>query len=108
MSFKTQGGVTTCVVGNCGMGAAPWKSASYFARAMHPQGVPEWNGYGGYLGYLDSHPPGVNIAALIGHGTLRQAAMGSAAREPTAAEMNSMKDMVREGLEAGAVGLSSG
>jgi N-acyl-D-amino-acid deacylase len=108
MAFKTQGGVTTCVVGNCGMGAAPWKTASAFARAMHPQGLPEWSGYRGYLDYLDSHSPGVNIAALIGHGTLRQAAMGSAAREPVAAEMNSMKDMVREGLEAGAVGLSSG
>ncbi len=108
MAFKTQGGVTTCVVGNCGMGAAPWREAARFARAMHPTALPEWSGHRGYAGYLEHHPPGVNIAVLIGHGTLRQAAMGGDAREPTGAEMQIMKDIVSEGLEAGAVGLSSG
>lgn len=108
VSFKTLGGVTTCVVGNCGMGAAPWLPASRMARALHPRPLPEWKGYRGYLEFLDRHSPGVNIAALIGHGTARQAAMGSDNREPTAAEMQSMKDIVVEGLEAGAVGLSTG
>jgi N-acyl-D-aspartate/D-glutamate deacylase len=78
------------------------------ARAMHPQALLEWNGYHGYLAHLEAHPPGVNIAALIGHGTVRAAAMGNEAREPSDAEMNAMKDTVREGLDAGAVGLSSG
>ncbi len=108
MAFKTLGGVTTCVVGNCGMGAAPWPEAMRMAQAMHPRPLPEWNGYAGYLGHLEKHPPSVNIAALIGHGTARLAAMGTAAREPTTAEMAKMKTIVQEGLDAGAVGLSSG
>ena len=108
MSFKTSGGVTTCVVGNCGMGAAPWPIASRMARPLHPQPLPEWNGYRGYLDFLAQHPPGLNVAALIGHGTARAAAMGTDAREPNAAEMRAMKDIVSEGLEAGAVGLSTG
>src|SRR5215472_9911716 len=108
MAFKTLGGVTTCVVGNCGMGAAPWAQAMRMAQAMHPHPLPEWSGYAGYLGHLDSHPPALNIAALIGHGTARLAAMGTEAREPTAAELAKMKATVQEGLDAGAVGLSSG
>ena len=108
MGFKSGGGVTTCVVGNCGMGAAPWRAAALFARAMHPQPLPQWEGYRGYFEYLQSHPPGLNIAALMGHGTIRAAAMGNEAREPSDAEMKVMKAMVLEGLEAGAVGLSSG
>jgi N-acyl-D-amino-acid deacylase len=108
MSFKSCGGVTTCVVGNCGMGAAPWSLAKRMARSFHPQPLPEWTGYRGYLDLLEHHAPGVNIAALIGHGTARQAAMGSDNREPSAAEMQAMRDIVLEGLEAGAVGLSTG
>src|SRR5215472_5233604 len=103
MSFKSRGGVTTCVVGNCGMGAAPWLPACRMARALHPQSLPEWSGYGGYTEFLERHPPGVNIAVLIGHGTARQAAMGSESREPSTTEMQAMKDIVSEGLEAGAV-----
>ncbi len=108
MAFKTQGGVTSCVVGNCGMGAAPWRPASRLARAFHPQALPEWDGYRGYLDLLESQPPGVNIAVLIGHGTARASAMGSSQRVPSDVEMGAMKDIVREGLDAGAVGLSSG
>ena len=108
VAFKTMGGVTTCVVGNCGMGAAPWKEAMRMARAFHPQMLPEWNGYHGYLELLEREPPGVNVAVLIGHGTARQAAMGPLQREPNDAEMRAMKDIVREGLDAGAVGLSTG
>jgi N-acyl-D-amino-acid deacylase len=107
MSFKTAGGVTTCVVGNCGMGAAPWAVAQTMARSMHPETLPQWRGYGGYLAQIEAQPPAVNVAALIGHGTARLAAMGNEAREPTGAEMGA-KDIVSEGLEAGAVGLSSG
>jgi N-acyl-D-amino-acid deacylase len=109
MAFKTLGGVTTCIVGNCGMGAAPHGPAAVFARAMHPHSdLPPWEGYGGYLDLLEQSPPATNIACLIGHGTVRMAAMGRAARPPTAAEMAAMKASVREGLEAGAVGLSTG
>lgn len=108
MAFKTTGGVTTCVVGNCGMGAAPFPVARVNARSFHPQPLPEWNGYRGYLELLERNPPGVNIAALVGLGTARHGAMGGDNRAPTAAEMTAMKTIVSEGLDAGAVGISSG
>ncbi|MCP4003993.1 MAG: D-aminoacylase [bacterium] len=109
MAFKVQGGVTTCVVGNCGMGAAPYHQASRMARAFHPnQELPEWQGYSGYLGWLDAHRPSVNIGALVGHGTLRAAVMGGEAREPSGDELDAMKGLLDEGLAAGALGLSTG
>jgi N-acyl-D-amino-acid deacylase len=109
MAFKTLGGVTTSVVGNCGMGAAPFGPASVLARAMHPHAtLPEWDGYAGYLDLIEKAPPATNIAVLIGHGTARMAAMGLEIEAPSAAEMARMKDIVREGLAAGAIGLSTG
>lgn len=54
MSFKLLGGVTSCVVGNCGMGAAPFPQAAILARAFHPgKSLPGWEGYRGYMNYLD-------------------------------------------------------
>lgn len=109
MEFKLCGGVTTCVVGNCGMGAAPFEQAAVMARAFHPRAVlPGWRGYAGYLAQLDAAPAAVNVAVLVGHGTARMAAMGQEARAPEAGEMARMKAIVTEGLEAGALGLSSG
>jgi N-acyl-D-amino-acid deacylase len=109
MAFKLLGGVTTCVVGNCGMGAAPHRPATRMARAFHPnRSLPVWDGYRGYLDLLTQRPPSVNIAALVGHGTLRLDAMADPQREPTGPEMTRMKDGLHEGLEAGAFGLSSG
>ena len=109
MAFKVLGGVTTCVVGNCGMGAAPHRPAAQMARAFHPnQRLPHWEGYGGYLDLLGRQPPSVNVAALVGHGTLRLEAMAEPQREPSSSEMSHMKRLLQEGLEAGAVGLSSG
>jgi N-acyl-D-amino-acid deacylase len=109
MDFKVLGGVTTCVVGNCGMGAAPFPAAMPMARAFHPDTrFAEWSGYAGYFARLDAEPPSVNAAVLIGHGTARASAMGNAKRAPSAAELDTMRAIVREGRDAGAVGLSTG
>ena len=109
MAFKVAGGVTTCVVGNCGFGSAPYPAAMAMAKALHPQlSLPAWEGYAGYARRLETQPPGANIGLLVGHGTARLAALGSEARAPSAAEMAHMKGILAEGLEAGALGLSSG
>ncbi len=109
MGFKVQGGVTTVVVGNCGMGAAPQPQARAFAAAFHPgQTLPEWEGYGGYLDHLDAAPASCNVAALVGHGVVRAAAMGGDARAPSDAEMDRMRGLVQEGVAAGCVGFSTG
>lgn len=109
MGFKVQGGVTSVVVGNCGMGAAPHAMGAVFARAFHPNDrIPEWDGYGGYLDRLDAAPPSVNVGALIGHGTVRAAAMGFDERPATDDELAAMRELVEEGMAAGCLGMSSG
>ncbi len=109
MEFKVQGGVTTCIVGNCGFGAAPRALAALLASALHPgHELPEWQGYAGYLGYLEREPASVNVAALVGHGVVRGSVMGTDDRRPVTAELAAMCLEIEEGMEAGAVGLSSG
>jgi len=110
MDFKVMQGVTTDIVGNCGMGAAPNPSAAVIFRALHGHdaNVPEWSDYAGYLRALDANPPSLNVAVLAGHGSLRLAAMGNANRAPSAEEMAAMRGWLRDAIEAGAVGLSTG
>lgn len=57
---------------------------------------------------LAGHRPGVNIAQLIGHNSIRSEVIGSADRAPTDAELAKMCALVRRGFEAGAFGLSAG
>jgi N-acyl-D-aspartate/D-glutamate deacylase len=57
---------------------------------------------------LLAHGLGVNVAPLVPHGAVRDSVMGMADRAPTDAELEAMRRLVREGMEAGAFGLSSG
>ncbi|MHC4851612.1 MAG: N-acyl-D-amino-acid deacylase family protein [Planctomycetota bacterium] len=87
LCYLTQG-CTTIVTGNCGGGQLD--VASYFKR-------------------LDKQGCGVNVAHLIPQGALRRKAMGgSFDRPPTEAELQKMRDLVRDGMEAGAFGMSTG
>src|SRR5512147_567695 len=55
MAFKLAGGVTSCIVGNCGFGAAPHAAAAVMAKALHPKlDLPAWQGYAGYLQRLEA------------------------------------------------------
>jgi N-acyl-D-amino-acid deacylase len=111
MDYKTMQGVTTDVVGNCGMGAAPFSVSSRMFASLGADAkakTPTWDGYAGYFDAIDRNPPSLNVAVLAGHGTLRSAAMGNAKREPTEAEMAAMRECLIEALDAGAVGLSTG
>ncbi len=109
MDFKVMQGVTTDVVGNCGMGAAPFPIAVAMFSGLHGRSnVPNWNGYEGYLAEIDRNPASLNVAVLVGHGTLRYSVMGTARREPSARELDRMRAIVREGIDAGAVGMSTG
>ena len=109
MDFKTMQGVTTDIVGNCGLGAAPFEvSRGMFASMGADAKTPAWDGYPGYFDAIDRNPPSLNVAVLAGHGTLRFAAMGNEKREPTESEMASMRACLVEALDAGAVGLSTG
>lgn len=81
-------GVTTIVAGNCG------GSALDVGRALQR---------------IEEARPAINFATLIGHGTVRRAAMGgSFNRPPTDAELDKMRELVARAMEEGAVGLSTG
>ncbi len=113
MAFKNRGGVTTCIVGNCGFSAAPRDPRLTFASSMHPgHDIPEFDGFAGYVSHLEANPPGVNIGVLAGHGSIRAGVMGDAAsepeRRPTASESAAMAKILTQALNAGALGLSSG
>ena len=104
-------GVTTVVVGNCGGGVAPVDTAHDIRRvafAFDERWDVEvtWRGFGDYLALLAGKA--VNVAALVPHGTLRNAVMGLAARAPERGEADAMTALLREAIEAGAIGLSTG
>ena len=105
-------GVTTEVVGNCGNGFAPVSDLSrafISARlAMYAFDDPvEWSSYAEYLEHIRGIGTSNNFGFLIGHNTLRLAA-GVTASNPTEDEMRRMEDYVREAMDAGALGMSSG
>ena len=109
IACKTLQGVTTDVVGNCGLGIAPYAPAVSSIGAWAPglDDIPRWDGFGGYFERLDAAPPSLNVAVLVGHGTVRSAAMRGTER-PTPEELAQMRALVAEGMDAGCVGLSTG
>jgi N-acyl-D-aspartate/D-glutamate deacylase len=80
-------GVTTLVCGNCG--SSPVNVAEFFDR-------------------LRDGGTGPNIALLVGHGSVRREVVGPLNVPPTAEQLAAMKRLVREGMQAGAVGMSTG
>jgi N-acyl-D-amino-acid deacylase len=109
MDFKTMQGVTTDVVGNCGLGVAPGAvGRAMFQGWTGASPVPQWDDYAGYLEALDREPASLNVAVLAGHGTLRAAAMGNESRPPAPHELDAMRHWLGAALDAGAVGLSTG
>jgi N-acyl-D-amino-acid deacylase len=91
-------GVTTQVLGNCGMSAAP------AASEAGTDGL----SFGEYLARLTIQGVATNVAALIGHGQVREAVLGSADRAPRDMELGEMKALVARAMEDGAFGLSTG
>jgi N-acyl-D-amino-acid deacylase len=114
VDFKVRQGVTTEIVGNCGVGAAPSSEAyvgSYEAvleTILGPAGAVQWRTMDEFYRVIEEAGPSLNVASFVPHGTLRLLAMGAEPRPPTAAEMSAMKDLLAQGMEAGALGLSTG
>jgi len=107
-------GVTTLVVGNCGLGVAPAtpEAAEMLAGVngwMTPEGVIAGPlTVGDYLRRLENTGVVMNVATLVPHGPVRISAMGIAAGEPTPEQSESMRAAVARGLAEGAYGLSVG
>jgi len=107
---KIRQGVTTEVIGNCGGSVAPATGLAreVIVRMARLYGVEVgWSGFGEYLDKLDADIA-VNVAALVGHGTVRQCVMDLEERAPTFGELDEMKRLVRDAMRDGAFGMSSG
>ena len=111
MSFKISQGVTTVITGNCGISAAPLRSDMELPMPLNLLDAPggkRFRHFTDYLAALRETPSAVNVAAMVGHSTLRVMAMESLDREATAGEIGAMQALVQEALDAGAIGMSTG
>ncbi len=72
-----------------------------------PDGSSPWP-LGEYLDQAETWPLGINVAYLVGHNRIRSQIMGVSPRPPSATELETMKQMVADAMEAGALGMSTG
>ncbi|HTO57087.1 MAG TPA: amidohydrolase family protein, partial [Pseudomonadales bacterium] len=123
MSPSNHHGVTTVVMGNCGVGFAPVKRADHDLLIELMEGVEdipgaalheglswEWESFPDYLDYLSKRRFDMDIAAQLPHAALRVYVMGErgANREPaTPADIIAMRKLAREAATAGAIGFST-
>ncbi|MEO6815347.1 MAG: D-aminoacylase [Edaphobacter sp.] len=108
---KLSQGVTTVIVGNCGISAAPVQLAGAPPDPMNLLGNAEvfrYPTFRSYVAAIEEAQPAVNVAALVGHTALRNNHMDRLDRAATPAEIEQMQTQLSEALQAGALGLSSG
>jgi N-acyl-D-aspartate/D-glutamate deacylase len=117
-------GVTTCVSGNCGVGFAPVRPTDHdrlvalmegvedIPGAALAEGIPwTWETFPEYMDALDAMPHAIDFAVQVPHDALRMYVMGDRAVWNSAAtdeEIEQMRRLVREAMEAGAAGFSTG
>ena len=115
-------GVTTALLGNCGVTFAPCKASDreFLAGMMESvedipkqailHGLPwDWESYGGYLDSLEALRPSVNICGLVGHCAIRFYVMGERAIEELATEeeIRQIAELAGQSVKEGAVGFST-
>nr|WP_198983407.1 D-aminoacylase [Herbaspirillum sp. ASV7] len=108
---KLSQGVTTVVVGNCGISAAPVSLKGDPPDPMNLLGKAgdfHYPSFASYVAAVDAAQPAINVAALVGHTALRNNHMDRLDRAATDAEIAGMRSQLREALEHGALGLSTG
>lgn len=107
-------GITTEITGMCGLGLAPASpgllkyvggEAIYKERTDLIMSLLDHASLFNTIGKMDT---GTNIVFNVAHGAIRIAVMGFENRKPTDSEMSKMKELVREGMDSGAIGLSTG
>lgn len=106
---KLSQGVTTVVVGNCGISLVPMVTQQPGAPlSLLGSGQFRHPTMAAYAQAVDQMRPGVNVAALMGHTALRMRHMAQLERVATADERDAMAAAMQEAMDAGALGLSSG
>jgi N-acyl-D-aspartate/D-glutamate deacylase len=118
-TFSPDHGATTVIFGNCSLSLAPVKKGTEERLAeflSYVEAIPmevlktiefDWETIPQYMERLDNHL-GINIGNLIGHTAVRHYVMGDDCQKPgaTEAQIKAMQDVVRDGMRAGALGLS--
>ncbi|MDA3041057.1 MAG: amidohydrolase family protein [Actinomycetota bacterium] len=115
-------GITSAVLGNCGVTFAPVApgGADFLAEMMESvediprrailEGLPwDWTTYGEYLNWIDRTAKGINVGGMVGHSAVRLAAMGMRGMDETAGpdDVAKMVELVDEAMSAGALGFST-
>jgi N-acyl-D-aspartate/D-glutamate deacylase len=108
---KISQGVTSVVVGNCGISAAPIRLTEAPKPPLNLLGAqPDFvfDRFADYAEAVELAKPAVNVAALIGHGTLRVRTMTDLDRRATPSEIAEMRRLLAQSLDEGAIGFSTG
>ena len=116
-------GVTTAVMGNCGVGFAPVRPDQHDFLIELMEGVEDipgaalaegidwtWERFPEYLDALEAMPRAIDVGTQVPHGAVRAYVLGERCNtdyEPNAGEIAEMAALVREGVEAGALGFST-
>jgi N-acyl-D-aspartate/D-glutamate deacylase len=115
-------GVTTVVTGNCGVGFAPARATDHDWLIQLMEGVEDipgtalaegidwnWESFGEYLDEVERSPRVLDVAALVPHGALRAYVLGEGRANDVARaeEIAEMAALVREAVQAGAIGAST-
>jgi len=115
-------GVTTVIMGNCGVGVAPVKPETreiLMQDLVNVEAIPydvmkagidwQWESYGQYLDAIDRRGLGINVAGLVAFTPLRHYVMGQASfeRAATEDEIAAMRRLLRQAMEAGAFGFTT-
>ncbi len=111
-------GITSDVVGNCGIGVAPIREENkqllldYLATRIIGT-IPAklelpWNTYGEYMTYMDEHPAAINVIPLLAQGTIRINEMGFSTEPATPEQIKNMQEEVEKAFQEGAFALTTG
>ena len=93
-----QQGITTIVVGNCGMSYAPLnpEKDDYFSKTYEINGKIRWHSFKEYLDVLENQGSSLNVVPLVGFGIVRRSVMEDAPRRPSKKELEQMQSYVEE------------
>lgn len=104
-------GVTTEIGGNCGSSVAPLSGYARDRKAIelkHLDLQPEWSSFDEFFGEVERRSVALNVASLVGLGTTRACIAGPEERRLERGEIAVQERLVRQAIEEGAVGVSSG